>query len=158
MFSRNRSSLIMLAGLAGGFAEVLWVSLYSMMFHTGGTEISRQITATVIPPLAQYAIAPSLGIIIHLILSVLLASGFYLLVANSLVRYFGQPGLVLGSGTVLAAVWLVNFFIILPIINPYFLGMLPLAVTLISKLLFGMAMAIVLLNGLEKRAINSYSA
>lgn len=151
MFSRRQSNLILLAGLAGGLAEVLWISLYSVIFDMGGVEIARQITATVIPTLAQYPFAPVLGIIIHLLLSLLIAAGFCLLVANPVIRYFGRPGLVPVSGITLGTIWLVNFFIILPIINPSFLTILPLAVTLISKLLFGVAMGIVLLAGLEQR-------
>lgn len=158
MIARIRLSWMILAGLAGGLAEVLWISLYSMLSPAGGMELSRQITATVIPALTAHAIAPALGIIIHLLLSVLLAAGFCLLAAKPMVRYCGRLGLLPGSCMALAAVWWVNFFILLPVINPSFIETLPFAVTLISKLLFGLAMAAVLLHGLENRAINSYSA
>jgi hypothetical protein len=156
--SNTRFILIMTAGLAGGLAEVLWISLYSILSHVDGMEISRQITATVIPGMSVHAMAPVLGLIIHLVLSVLLAYGFCLLLASPMVRYFGRPGLVPGSCMVLVAVWLVNFFIILPMINPSFIETLPLVVTLISKLVFGVAMAIVLLYGLENRAVNTSPA
>src|SRR5204863_9421935 len=50
-----------------------------------------------------------------------------------------------GMGS-LAGVWLVNFTVILPALNPAFVTLLPLWVTLISKLLFGAAMSAVLLT------------
>ena len=155
--ANDRFNLFLIAGLAGGLTEVLWISLYSMLSNTGGMEISRQITATVIPALSAHALAPALGIAIHLVLSVSLAAGFCLLAVKPMVRYFGRPGLLAGSCLVLAVVWKVNFFILLPMINPSFIALLPLTVTLISKLLFGLAMATVLLYGLENRTINSYS-
>ncbi len=43
--------------------------------------------------------------------------------------------------TALAGVWAVNFFVVLPIVAPAFVHMVPYAVSLTSKLLFGMAAA-----------------
>jgi hypothetical protein len=91
-------------------------------------------------------------------LSVLLAAGFCLLASRPIFRYFGRPGLLTGSCMMLAAVWKVNFFILLPVINPEFVNALPYAVTLVSKLLFGMAMATVLINGVENRMIKPHPA
>ena len=44
----------------------------------------------------------------------------------------------------LAAVWVINYFIILPVVSPAFVRLLPFAVTLASKLAFGVAAAIAL--------------
>jgi hypothetical protein len=41
----------------------------------------------------------------------------------------------------LAAVWVINFFVVLPVVSPAFIYAAPLAVSLISKLLFGAAAA-----------------
>jgi hypothetical protein len=41
----------------------------------------------------------------------------------------------------LAAVWAINFLIILPLIDPHFVQIVPYSVSLISKLLFGVAAA-----------------
>jgi hypothetical protein len=41
----------------------------------------------------------------------------------------------------LALVWAINFFVVLPIVNPGFAHLLPYAVTLASKLAFGVAAA-----------------
>jgi hypothetical protein len=55
----------------------------------------------------------------------------------------------------LAAVWLVNFTVVLPALNPAFVTLLPLWATLISKLLFGAAMTAVLLTSRYRRRITS---
>lgn len=44
----------------------------------------------------------------------------------------------------LAGVWATNFFVIVPIISPAFIHLVPYAVSLTSKLLFGLAAAAVL--------------
>jgi hypothetical protein len=44
----------------------------------------------------------------------------------------------------LAGVWATNFFVVLPIVSPAFVHIVPYAVSLTSKLLFGAAMAAVL--------------
>mgnify|MGYP001554809963 CR=1 FL=1 len=44
----------------------------------------------------------------------------------------------------LGAVWSFNFLVVLPLLDPGFLVLLPLAVTLASKLLFGVGAAAVL--------------
>jgi hypothetical protein len=41
----------------------------------------------------------------------------------------------------LAGVWTVNFFLVLPIVSPAFIHIVPYAVSLTSKLLFGVAAA-----------------
>ena len=41
----------------------------------------------------------------------------------------------------LAGVWAINFFVVLPIVSPGFVGIMPYAVSLASKLLFGAAAA-----------------
>jgi hypothetical protein len=41
----------------------------------------------------------------------------------------------------LAGVWAVNFFVVLPLVSPAFVHIVPYAVSLTSKLLFGVAAA-----------------
>jgi hypothetical protein len=41
---------------------------------------------------------------------------------------------------VAAAIWAINFFVILPVVNAEFVTLMPYAVTLASKLGFGVAM------------------
>ena len=59
----------------------------------------------------------------------------------------GIAGNVLASCAVLSAVWVFNFFVLLPVLNPGFAGLMPYGVTLASKLLFGVAMGWVLYRG-----------
>ncbi len=46
----------------------------------------------------------------------------------------------------LVGVWAVNFFVVLPIVSPDFVHIVPYAVSLTSKLLFGVAAAEVVRN------------
>ena len=41
----------------------------------------------------------------------------------------------------LAVVWLINFFVVLPIVSPAFIHIVPYGVSLTSKLVFGLAAA-----------------
>jgi hypothetical protein len=41
----------------------------------------------------------------------------------------------------LVAVWAVNFFVVLPVINPQFVDLVPYTVSFVSKVLFGVAAA-----------------
>ena len=141
------------AGLAGGMAEIVWIALVASQTGGGAEEVARQVTATVITGTAALAIAPFAGVAIHMLLSVLLAVAFW--------QFFWRPyasemtpfeaGLF-GMGS-LAAVWLVNFTAVLPVLNPAFITVVPLWATLVSKLLFGTAMTAVLLTPrYERRA------
>ena len=143
----KRFSLIMLAGMAGGLAEIFWIGIYSAVTQTGGFEVSRQITATVMPAWTESAIAPMLGVGIHLVLSVVLAFLCCTVFIEPAARRFGQAGILSASIIVLAGVWLINFFVILPVINPAFVTLLPFLVTLASKMLFGWTMGAVLTQG-----------
>jgi len=46
----------------------------------------------------------------------------------------------------LSGVWAINFFVVLPTLNPVFVTLMPYGITLISKMLFGLAMAGVLVQ------------
>ena len=139
--------LVLIAGLGGGLAEVLWVMFYAALTRTSGVEVARQITASVFPALASAAVAPLLGVGIHLLLSLLLAIAFAFIVWPPFARFFGMAaGTMISALVVLVSIWAVNFFIVLPVLNPAFVTLMPYPVTLISKILFGLAMASVLSN------------
>jgi hypothetical protein len=139
--------LILLAGLAGGLAEIFWIGIYSTVTHAGGLEISRQITASMLPAWSESSIAPILGMCIHLALSVVLAFLSCRLLMEPAMRRFGQAVVLPSCMAVLAGVWAINFLVILPVINPAFVTLLPFLVTFASKQLFGLAMGAVLLKG-----------
>lgn len=128
------------AGVAGGMAEALWIATAATAWGADGWGVARAVGATVIPAMADSSLAPGIGLAIHFLLSIALAVVF--------VRAFGRwrfaATLWAGALGALAAVWAFNFFLLLPLINPAFVALLPLPVTLVSKLLFGLAMAAVL--------------
>ena len=148
----KRFYLIMFAGLAGGLSEIFWIGMYSAMTLTGGIEICRRITAAVIPAWAELSIAPLLGVVIHLVLSVLLAFFFCAVFVEPVTRKFGHSVILPGSIIILACIWMLNFFVILPVINPAFVSLLPFLITLASKMLFGWAMGAVLTQGFVETA------
>lgn len=57
--------------------------------------------------------------------------------------------LLFAAMAALAAVWVFNFFVLLPSVNPAFTALLPYPVTLVSKLLFGLGMGMVLNRAAE---------
>lgn len=132
---------VITAGMVGGMMEILWVSLYSSLSSVSATNVAREISITLLPFTANSHYAPMLGILIHLILSLLLTISFNAIILKPAVRQFGNSSIILFSFTTLAIVWAVNFFIVLPVLNPSFITLMPYNVTLISKLLFGLAMA-----------------
>jgi len=132
--------LVILAGLAAGFAEVFWVLLQS---GSPGT-IAAGVTATFTGDPAVTATTGWMGLGIHLGLSLLLAAAFILLIWKPLRGRMGPLETFALSVACLAGVWAFNFLVLLPIVNPAFVDLLPLGVTLTSKLLFGAAMGGVL--------------
>ena len=138
--------LILLAGLCGGVAEVLWIALYSFLTTLSAGEVARQVTASVFPAAANLAWAPVLGVIIHLVLSLALGLVFAWLIWIPVARHVGAVGALSSAIAALIAVWAFNFFILLPALNPGFIALMPLSVTFVSKVLFGVAMAWVLLQ------------
>ena len=137
--------LIFLAGLAGGLAEVTWIAGYSAVSGVDGWQVARVISAAISPAWAGLAAAPMMGIGIHFLLSFVLAGVFiHALWAPYLRRHGAAVTLVAGPFS-LALVWLLNFFVVLPALHPAFVGLLPYAVTFISKFLFGLALSTVLI-------------
>jgi hypothetical protein len=144
MKHRNHISiwkLILIAGLAGGVSEILWIMLYSGLTESNSILVARQVTASLWPDAVEWSLAPALGIAIHLALSLVLAAILIGLLLRVSSRGAPQGMIMVTATAMLAVVWAVNFLAVLPAINPYFSTMLPYAVTLTSKILFGVAMA-----------------
>ncbi len=138
--------IVIIAGLTGGMVEVLWVSLYSSFSSISATEIARQVSASIFPIVTGSSFAPVLGLVIHLLLSLVLALLFIAIVLKPVFVRYGKPGIMLSSLITLALVWKINFFVILPLLNPSFISLMPLLVSFISKLLFGVALGSVLIK------------
>jgi hypothetical protein len=125
-----------ISGVAGGLAEIAWVSLYAAL--TGGNPaiLARGVTVAAGVNALLPASAVSLGIFVHMTLAVLLgiAATFMWTKSKSTNPY---PFML----ATLGGVWLVNFFVVLPLVSPPFIHMVPYSVSLTSKLLFGLAAA-----------------
>ena len=132
---------ILAGGLAGGAAEVLWVMTYSSATTTSSAAVAREITASVWPAAAQWASAPVLGLGIHLVLAIVLAAACVPVLLHLASRGWRLSLTVISATTALVLVWAVNFFVVLPVINPAFITLMPYGATLVSKVLFAVAMA-----------------
>lgn len=103
---------MLLGGLCGGLAEVLWVMLYASVTSVSGTEVARQVAVTVFPGAADLAAAPVLGIAVHLVLSLALGAIFAWAVWIPFARRLDFPAAMMTAIAALLAVWAVNFFVI----------------------------------------------
>lgn len=144
MQMRHNIPRVLIAGLAGGIAEVLWVLGYGAFAPVSATQVAREVTASVLPGAATWAAAPALGVGIHLALSIALAGAFVAGLAKVFPGRHGAAGTVAIAVAALAGVWALNFLFVLPVLNPRFVTLMPYAATLFSKTLFGMAMGAVL--------------
>jgi len=130
-----------LAGLAGSLAEVLWIGLVLTLTPVSGEAVLRQISASFFPAIVDSASAPALGLVIHFALGVGLAYGFWLCIWRPFVRSLGAQMMLYAAIFSLTVIWFLNFFVVLPVVNSGFVDLIPYAATLVSKILFGIAMA-----------------
>ena len=129
-----------LAGAAGGLAEMAWGSAYAALTGGDAAVLGRGVT-TASGVAALLPSAPvGLGIGIHMVLAVALGLGLAVL-WRALSPRVQPSGLYAGTLAALAAVWATNFFVLLPALSPEFVHLVPLSVSLMSKLLFGLAAA-----------------
>ena len=135
------ATIVLLAGLAGGIAEIAWVLAYGAFAGVSAADVAREVTASVFPGAANAPAGLALGIGIHLALSIALAFAFVALLQDFLQDGAGTIAIALGA---LAGVWAVNFLVVLPLVNPRFVTLMPYAATFLSKALFGAAMGTVL--------------
>jgi hypothetical protein len=138
-----RSDLIkygILAGAVGGLAEVAWVLFYAAVTGGDAATLARGVT-TAVGATALLPAAPAImGIAVHMMLAVMLGvtlTGLW----QALMQTQRVSSLYVVASALLASVWAINFFVVLPIISPAFVHLLPLSVSLVSKLLFGLAAA-----------------
>jgi len=132
-----------IAGAAGGLAEITWVALYAAATGGNAALLARGVTTAAGVDALFPAAAVELGVTIHMVLAVLL--GIALAYAwRAYVQRGGYARPYAFMSAALAGVWSLNFFVVLPLLSPVFIGLLPYAVSLSSKLLFGLAAAAVL--------------
>ena len=113
--------------------------------------VAEQVTTSLIPAAAGLPAAPFLGIAIHMLLSVALGLAFAATIWRLAAPLLGTAALMTTAALSLALVWAINFFVVLPVLNPAFITLMPYGVTLVSKVLFGIAMGSVLLRAAPRR-------
>lgn len=133
-----------LAGLAGGLAEIVWIAFVMHLTGHEAAVVAKGVTLSVLPDYARTGAAVPLGIIIHVTLAVALGIAVALLVTHLVPRIAGTMMEPLAVVFSLVGVWAVNFFVVLPVINPDFVALVPYGASLTSKVLFGVAAAFVL--------------
>jgi hypothetical protein len=147
-------------GIAGGLAEVAVVGLYSAISDTNIATVGRQIAATVGLD-SQSALS---GLWVHLALSA--ALGIVLMSAWNMLRTVSSRSMTLYSSAsmALAAIWVMNFVVVLPVLNPDFVTLLPYAITFLSKLMFGLTAARVAqfifatrTNSMDGKSVDTYN-
>jgi hypothetical protein len=143
-FETLRTGII--AGAAGGLAEIAWVTLYAGLSGIDPAVVARSVTTTAGMRALLPAHPAALGIVVHMLLAatlgVVLTLSWRTLTANRRVADNPFPFML----AALAGVWAINFFVVLPIVGPAFVHLLPYTVSLTSKLLFGLATAEVVRN------------
>lgn len=127
-----------MAGAAGGLAEIAWVSAYALATGMDAAVVARGVTTAVGITALVPQTSALVGIFIHMALAVVL--GIALAAAWQKLPGARYPLTI----AALAGVWVMNFFVVLPLLSPDFIQLLPYAVSLVSKLSFGFAAAEVL--------------
>jgi len=129
-----------MAGVAGGLAEIAWISIHAIATGTDPAILARGITTAAGVGALLPAAPVTLGIAVHMSLAAALGIALASL-WRALARTHGTGGLYALALAVLASVWAMNFFVVLPAISPAFVLLVPYPVSLASKLLFALAAA-----------------
>ncbi|MFQ5735756.1 MAG: hypothetical protein ACE5GY_02710 [Thermodesulfobacteriota bacterium] len=132
------------AGVAGGLAEVAYMGVYSHLTGMEAAGILRLVTFTFFDAGVSFGPnGPLLGLLIHFALSLAIGLSFGLFARYALPRFTYTRALVWGLVS-LAAIWAMNFYIILPEYNMAFVRLVSPEAALFSKLSFGVLLAIVM--------------
>jgi hypothetical protein len=127
-----------LAGLAGGLAEVIWIWTYASLTNSDAGLVARAVTDAV---RINQNLSPVLsGIAIHMGLASILGVAVALAI-RPVAGLLNGFGLYAALGAALFVVWAVNFLVVLPLVSPQFVDVVPYTVSLFSKVLFGITAA-----------------
>jgi hypothetical protein len=133
-----------IAGAAGGLAEMAWIILYAGITGGDPAVLARGVTTAA----GLSAFLPShpavIGISVHMGLALLLGVALVALWRLSGDGRFGRIDPYCFMLAALLGIWAINFFVVLPVVSPAFIRLAPYAVSLTSKLLFGAAAATVI--------------
>jgi len=98
---------------------------------------------TALLPASPVALGISVHMALAVMLGVVLSLGWHALSANRPSLANPYPFML----AALAGVWAINFFVVLPLVSPGFIHLVTYAVSLTSKLLFGVAAAAIVCDG-----------
>jgi hypothetical protein len=141
----DRFDAVVWGGLFGGAAEVVVVTLAALLAGIGGWAVASGVSDAVYPAAFQGGDAIVVGLTVHFVLSFLIAACFVPIAARIQGR-FGALGVVAASAAALSGVWAMNFFVVLPRVAPEFVTIVPLEVSFLSKLSFGVVMGLTLVS------------
>jgi hypothetical protein len=128
-----------IAGAAGGLAESAWVTLYAAATGEDPAILARGVT-TAAGVNALFPAAPvALGVIVHMGLALTLGIALSFAWRRVSLRHLEIISPFPFMVVALVGVWTINFFVVLPIISPAFVHLVPYSVSLMSKVLFGLA-------------------
>lgn len=130
-----------IAGAAGGLAEIAWVTLYAGVAGGDPAVLARGVTTAAGVSALLPGSPVALGIAVHMTLAVTLGIALAFAWQTLHTHRIAATGPYPFMLAALAGVWAINFFVVLPIVSPAFVHMVPYAVSLTSKLLFGLAAA-----------------
>jgi hypothetical protein len=129
------------AGVAGGLAEIAWVTLYAGATSVDPATFASGVTTAAglgaLFPAAPVAVGVTVHMALAVTLGIALSFGWRALSSHR----FDAAGPFPFMLAALVGVWAVNFFAVLPIISPAFIHLAPYPVSLMSKVLFGLAAA-----------------
>jgi hypothetical protein len=129
------------AGVAGGLAEIAWVTLYAGATSADPATVASGVTTaaglSALFPAAPVAVGVTVHMALAVTLGIALSFGWRALSSHRLDAVGPFPFILAALG----GVWAVNFFGVLPIISPAFIHLTPYPVSLMSKVLFGLAAA-----------------
>ena len=134
-------------GLAGGVAEIVWIAIYGNLAAVDAINVAAAVSATIalaLPDILPVSVAALSGIAIHMVLAIGLGIALafvWFSAAGRRSRQFNEYAFMVAA---LIAVWSLNFFVVLPLVNPAFVKLVPYPVSLVSKILFGLSGAAVL--------------
>jgi len=129
------------AGAAGGFAEIAWVTLYAGVTGADPATLARGVTTAAGVSALFPADPVALGMTVHMALAVALGIALSFGWRTLSSHHLDIAGLFSFTLVALIGVWVVNFFVVLPDISPAFIHLVPYSVSLVSKILFGLAAA-----------------
>lgn len=136
-FNKPSYLIFAVSGLLGGFAEIAWMYMYNLNSTLKLSEIGQEIATTIHSSLSN----PYMGLIIHLTLSALIGVAYGKLIVEKFCKNNFRL-IMLSSLFILASIWVCTFKLILPIINADMAAIVPQPISFISKMMFGVLMAI----------------